>query len=87
MIDEVIIKEVSFPRLTLTSERMTIKFSENFVDKERIIEFSNKIKELIQSKIEHTIRGRFKLVNEEYTIDLEEEQKDSKNYKFWETEI
>lgn len=79
MIEEIIIKDISFPRLTLTSSRITIKFSETFEHKERIIKFANQIKEHLVGKVNQSLRGRFILNNKIYTISLQIKGKISGN--------
>lgn len=88
--EEIIIKDVSHPKLTLTPSRMTIKFTEIFEDKDRIVKFAKQIEEVLSGKVIQSLRGRFLLDNGVYNIALQIKGKDSGNetvYNFKEGEL
>lgn len=61
MIEEIIVKNVTQPKLTLTPSRMTIKFPETFGDRDRIIKFAKQIEEKLQGEVKFSLRGCFSI--------------------------
>ena len=87
---EIITKNIIKPKLTITPNRLTIKFPETFEDKDRIIKFSDKIKNILHGKITQSLRGRFVMDAGSYNIALQIKGKDSGNetiYNFKEEEV
>lgn len=64
---EVIEKDIVHPRLTITPNRVTLKFPPSFTDRDRITEFAERIAR--DHSVIHSHRGRFRLQpNERYLI-------------------
>lgn len=90
ILPEIIIEDVSCPKLTLTKNRMTIKFPETFEDKDRIVKFAKQIEEHLNGKVSQSLRGRFLLDSGIYNIALQIKGKDSENetiYNFREGQL
>lgn len=56
---EILIKDITHPRISIAPNRFVIKFPETFEDKDRIIKFAHEIQEKLQGQIKFGLHGQF----------------------------